>query len=88
MLSFPQPERGLEFRSGTEADVMAVEHTFQGLGFQVVVYDNATYQQVQAILRDLQDSREELACLALFVLTHGEENGTLQAKDKPYRLDK
>lgn len=37
----------------------------------------------------LQTTEEDsLSCLALFILTHGEENGILHSFDKPYRLDR
>ncbi len=88
MVIFWQRERDLEKRNGTETDVVAIRDTFEQLNFEVEIFDNLTYDAIQARLRDIQANEEELACLALFILTHGEQNGTLQAYDKPFRLDK
>jgi len=60
------------------------------MGFRVDIYDDLTYAQIEQLIDKLQSMRgtDELACLALFVLSHGEEDGVLFARDKPYRLDK
>ncbi len=87
--SYPA-DRDLSARNGTEPDAMAIRDTFgRLLGFQVFIYDDLRFGEIQALLRQLQSSdADDLACVAIFVLTHGEENGTLQAYDMPYRLDK
>ena len=38
-------------------------------------------------MADIQ-RREDLSCLALFILTHGEENGLLFGYDTSYRLNR
>ena len=42
---------------------------------------------IQDHLWEIQNSTD-LACLALFILTHGEENGILHAYDSVYSLNK
>ena len=56
--------------------------------FQVKIYDDLPYDRIMTTLRSLQTTDDSLSCLALFILTHGEENGILHSYDKPYRLDK
>ena len=76
-------------RRGTDVDCAAIDVTFKGLGFVVRRYDDLTFDKIQSELSELQENRDvELACLVVFVLTHGEENGVLHAKDAPFRLDK
>lgn len=41
-----------------------------------------------AKIRQLQHHDEPVSVLAVFLLTHGEENATLHARDKLYRLDR
>ena len=82
------PVRELSQRSGTESDVQVIDSTFKEIGFELHTYDDRTVDDIRRVFRNLQLCREELACLAVFILTHGEENGILHAYDNPYRLDK
>ena len=66
----------------------SVAATFSSLGFRVEIFHDETCERILTLLKTLQDSREDLSCLALFILTHGEDNGTLYASDAPYRLDR
>ena len=58
-------------RNGTEADVQAILATFSKLGFEVRIYDDLTSGEIRKVIYNLQ-TEPELACLSLFVLTHGE----------------
>ena len=53
------------------------------------VFDNAKLDEVKAEIRHIQDSdkTEKLSALAIFILSHGEDNGTIFAKDFMYRID-
>ena len=82
------PVRELSQRSGTESDVQLIDSTFKEIGFELHTYDDRTVDDIRRVFRNLQLCQEELACLAVFILTHGEENGILHAYDNPYRLDK
>ena len=82
------PNRDLSRRSGTEADAQVIASTFKQIGFELHTYDDLSYHEIRRVIQDVQTCREELACLAIFILTHGEENGILHAYDDPYRLDK
>jgi hypothetical protein len=81
--------RGLSARRGTESDCQAIEATFKKLlGFNLRTYDDLKVDDIRQVIRGLQHSREQISCLALFILTHGEENGVLHAYDAPYKLDR
>jgi hypothetical protein len=43
--------------------------------------------EIRNVIFEIQRS-ENLSCLALFILTHGEENGLLFGRDTNYRLNK
>lgn len=58
------------------------------MGFLVRIFDDQTSEQINNLVGHLQDNREELACLALFILTHGEENLILHSHNSSFRLDK
>jgi len=83
-------DNGLPRRKGTEADCQSIRATFKALGFLVHIYDDPTFADIQRLINRVQamTGPNELACLALFVLSHGEEDGVIFARDKPYRLDK
>ena len=77
-------------REGTEADVKAIKQTFERLNFTPIVLNDPTTDEV---LRELEGLRNmnDLSCLALFILSHGEENKRdfqLNSKDGTYTLKK
>lgn len=75
-------------RSGTDHDVSALRETFQdNLDFELEVHENPTVDAIFSTLIKVQE-RQDLSCLALFILTHGEEDGLLHAYDSSYRLNK
>ena len=82
------PRSDLGERRGTDVDCVAIENTFVKMGFAVRIFNDLTFDRIQSCLGQLQENRVELSCLALFILTHGEENGVLYAYDTPFRLDK
>ncbi len=83
-----QQDKELSEREGTDVDVAAIEGAFYDLGFRVDKYDNPNYDKIDSVISDLQSTDEVLSCVAIFVLTHGQDNGTLYANDMPYRLDR
>ena len=75
-------------RSGTEKDCSKIYQVFgQKLGFKCEFHDDLTASQISLEMSRLAE-RRDLCCLALFILTHGETNGTLHAFDTNFRLDK
>ena len=74
-------------RNGTEKDVQAISQTFAELSFEIEVLENPTYTEICQKLKSIQKLKN-LSCLALFILTHGEENGVLASYDGTYTLNK
>jgi hypothetical protein len=74
-------------RKGTEKDVQAISQTFAQLNFDPEVVDNPTHTQILGKLESIQKLKN-LSCLALFILSHGEENGVLHSYDGTYTLHK
>ncbi|XP_046981843.1 caspase-1-like isoform X2 [Schistocerca americana] len=72
-------------RKGTQIDRDALRHTFEDLGFDVRCFDDLCYYQINNELRGVahQDHRN-YDCVAVAVLTHGERDGKLHAKDRDY----
>lgn len=79
----------LNERKGTELDVDAIIKTFSALSWKVEVYNDSTTSDIRAVLTELQVSEEtdQLSALAVFILSHGEDNGTVFAQESMYRVD-
>ena len=79
----------LNERKGTEADVTYIESTFTRLGWDVQVLNDQTSAEITDVISKIQSSREteKLAAIAIFILSHGEDNGTVFAYDSMYRVD-
>jgi len=75
-------------RNGTEVDVRSIEGTFKSLDWDVTTYTDSTVAQIRdIILKEVQLSEQEVSALAIFILSHGEDNGTIFASDYPFRVD-
>ena len=81
-------KKDLTKRNGTEQDCEAIKTVFEKIGFRVDIYDDRSIEGISRVLRNLQSTDEDMACLFVFILTHGEENGILHAHDMPFRLDR
>jgi len=78
----------LNARNGTEVDVRSIEGTFKSLDWEVTTYTDSTVAQIRdIILKEVQLSEQEVSALAIFILSHGEDNGTIFAADYPFRVD-
>ncbi len=73
-------------RKGTDFDAAAIDATFKSLGFEVKVYTDLKVNEIHSVLLNIQ-IRRNISCLALFILTHGEEGGLLYAHDSNYKLN-
>jgi caspase-like apoptosis-related cysteine protease len=81
------PVQELSPRDGTEMDCAALETTFQKLGFEVQRYDNLEVADIRHNMAKIQRT-EDLSCLALFILTHGQKDGLLHGYDSSFMLNK
>lgn len=78
-------ERKCDPRPGTEKDVKNIKETFEKLKFKVEALEDPTLKTIKKKISDIQN-RKNLSILALFILTHGDENGFLEANDSGYYL--
>jgi len=82
------PRLKLNPRKGTEVDVRSITATFKALDWEIQLYNDSTVAKIRdIILRQVQLCDDEIAALAIFILSHGEDNGTIFAADYPFRVD-
>lgn len=76
-------------RRGTELDVKAIRKTFSSLKWEVEVCNDYTTADIREAMNNLQSNQEtiQISALAVFILSHGEDNGTVFANDGMYRVD-
>jgi len=79
----------LNERRGTELDVKAIKRTFTSLKWDVQICNDFTCSEIRDVMNNLQTSKEtsQICSLAVFILSHGEDNGTVFASDSMYRVD-
>ena len=66
----------------------SIQNTFKSLDWDIDLYNDCTVAQIREfILKQIQLSEENFAALAIFILSHGEDNGTIFASDYPFRVD-
>ncbi|KAE8751626.1 hypothetical protein FOCC_FOCC001474 [Frankliniella occidentalis] len=79
---------GINSRSGSEVDVKNLVQTYDGLGFQSVVFNNLNYAEIKAEISKLAaEDFSDADCLCVTVLTHGMGTNYLLARDIPYSID-
>ena len=66
----------------------SIQNTFKSLDWDIDLYNDCTVAQIrEVILKQIQLSEENFAALAIFILSHGEDDGTIFASDYPFRVD-
>jgi len=80
-------KNGMSQRRGTNKDCQAITRTFENLGFEVQQHDDLTNDKFKKKL-DKIGKQNDLSCLALFILTHGEKKGTIYTYDGELNLNK
>ena len=79
---------GLKQRNGTDADRDNLRLTLRQLDFEVRVYNDLAFKDMERILEDLaHDDHSDADCIFVSVLSHG-ELGILYAADQPYKPDR
>lgn len=73
-------------RHGTSIDVDKLSRTFRGLGFEIDIQENKTYEEIRDHISQVSRMNElkKYDCLVVFVLTHGDESEIIYAKDRRY----
>lgn len=76
---------GLKKRTGTAVDSDTLKNVLKGLGFQVTVCHNLTFQKLNDMVQQIARSdHSDADCVFIAVLTHG-ELGRLHAYDTYYK---
>lgn len=77
-------------RKGTEVDCEQLENTAKMLGFEYVrsFHDLIVAEIVKLVGQIAESDHSQYDCLAIAVLTHGNTDNYLYAKDNTYHLDK
>ncbi|CAK9815609.1 Dcp-1 [Anthophora quadrimaculata] len=74
-----------EQRRGTQFDVDAIEKTFGALGFEIIIYKDLLWYEVNEEIGKLaKENYKDYACICIFILTHGSSGGKLSARDASY----
>ncbi|KAH8418569.1 hypothetical protein KR222_002215 [Zaprionus bogoriensis] len=77
-----------DFRKGSAEDVKALNDTFKELKCKVQVIQNPTVADVKSAVRKLElRNFDDRSALVVVIMTHGQRNDTLAAKDGEYKLD-
>ena len=81
----------LDRRNGSDEDVTSIRKTFTELGWKVeedLVMQDPTKDQIEEQIKIIQSSTVKISCIAVFIMSHGEENDTIWADDQSYNLCK
>ncbi|CAL7952152.1 unnamed protein product [Xylocopa violacea] len=74
-------------RSASEVDENTIQVTFTQLGFEVRIKRDLTFASISEVMGKLtREDHSDCDCISIFVLSHGEDNGKIYAKDMPYPL--
>jgi caspase 7 len=74
-------------RFGTQKDRERLEISFNRLGFQTMIFDDFTYQQIEDELRKVSEmDHSENDCLVVVIMTHGHKT-TLHSSDREYKTE-
>ncbi|EDV98066.1 caspase-9 [Drosophila grimshawi] len=81
-------DNNAEYREGSAEDVKALGDTFRKLKCNVEVIKNATVKEVNNKVRKLeQKNYDDRSALVLVILSHGNRNDVIAAKDGEYNLN-
>ncbi|RWS21350.1 hypothetical protein B4U80_11878, partial [Leptotrombidium deliense] len=76
----------LSAREGTKNDKKRIKSYFKSISFQVRVFKDPTYLEIQDALNAYAKNKVNYDCLVCFFLTHGAMN-KLYAYDRSYEID-
>ena len=67
------PHLGLKIRNGTDQDRENLSNTLRRLDFEVRVYEDRAWKDIDAILQNLAlEDHSDADCILVAVLSHGE----------------
>ena len=79
-----------EERSASIPSMLLVKNTFQKLKFEVIIYEDLTYQNFMRSLKEILKKEEcnSHDCLVLYIHSHGQQNGFVTADNKVIQIHK
>jgi len=79
---------GLKQRNGTNVDRDSLRSVLKGLDFEVRVYNDLHFKQLERVLEEVAShDHTDADCIFVAVLSHG-EMGILYAQDQPFKPDR
>jgi len=82
------PRLGLKQRNGTNVDRDSLRSVLKGLDFEVKVYNDLHFKQLERVLEEVACyDHTDADCIFVAVLSHG-EMGILYAQDQPFKPDR
>jgi len=82
------PRLGLKQRNGTNVDRDSLRSVLKGLDFEVKVYNDLYFKQLERVLEEVAcHDHTDADCIFVAVLSHG-EMGILYAQDQPFKPDR
>jgi len=79
---------GLKKRNGTDVDRDSLRSVLKGLDFEVKVYNDLHFKQLERVLEEVACyDHTDADCIFVAVLSHG-EMGILYASDQPFKPDR
>jgi hypothetical protein len=80
--------RTMNTRKGTDIDGKNLQHIFEKLGFNVLVREDQTGEQMQQIMRDLSThNHESFDCFVLAILSHGIEGAIYGVDERIIKIE-
>ena len=76
--------QGVPDRHGTQHDVNSIKKTYKSLGWRIKVCNDLTISEIRKVMEDL--SEVEYSAIAIFILSHGENNNIVKAYDGKYNF--
>ena len=73
-------------REGTNVDAQNIKETFESINFRVDLHQDLRKRDIVRVIGHICDTTEDLSCVALIILSHGDERGYVEAFDGPYSL--
>lgn len=72
----------MERRRGSHEDAIQIAETFRSLGFEVYTYIDRTCEQMRYYLSNLRNGQNNISCLFIVFLSHGDKDGIYGADEE------
>uniref|UniRef100_A0A8C3UIH3 Caspase 7 n=1 Tax=Catharus ustulatus TaxID=91951 RepID=A0A8C3UIH3_CATUS len=81
-----EDKTGMGTRNGTDKDAGDLAKSFKNLGFEVIIYNDRSRDDMEKLLKQAaEENHSDAACFACILLSHGEE-GLIYGTDGPMAI--